>query len=55
MLGATACNPRYYYLNHGPPTNTATPAGSYTLKVIAQSSNGVTAVTLPTTFALTVQ
>lgn len=55
ILGATACNPRYYYLNHGPPTNPATPAGSYTLKVIAQSGNGVTAVTLPTTFALTVQ
>ncbi len=55
MLGTTACNPRYYYLNHGPIPNPATPAGSYNITVTAQSSNGVTAVTLPTTFALTVQ
>ncbi len=54
-LGTTACNPRYYYLNHGPPTNPATPAGIYTLTVSAQSSNGVTAITNSTTLALTVQ
>jgi len=55
MLGTTACNPRYYYLNHGPPTNPATPAGTYTINVTAQSSNGVTAITNTTTMALTVQ
>jgi len=55
MLGTTACNPRYYYLNHGPPNNPATPAGTYTINVTAQSSNGVTAITNFTTLALTVQ
>ncbi len=55
LLGATACNPRYDYLHHGPPTNPATPAGTYTIDVTAQSSNGVSAITQTTTFALTVQ
>jgi hypothetical protein len=55
VLGATACNPRYDYLNHGPPQNPATPAGTYTITVIAQSSNGITAITQPTTLALTVK
>ena len=55
MLGATACNARYDYYNHGPPTPPATPAGTYTVKVTAQSSNGVTAITNSTTLALTVQ
>lgn len=55
MLGTTACNPRYQYLNHGPDPNPGTPAGSYTIDVIAQSSNGVTATTAPPTpLALTV-
>ena len=55
MLGTTACNPRYNYLNHGPPPNQATPSGTYNILVTAQFSNGVTSATLPTTFALTVQ
>jgi hypothetical protein len=55
MLGATACNPRYDYLNHGPPPNPATPSGTYTIDVTAQSSNGVTATTHFTTFVLTVK
>jgi hypothetical protein len=55
MLGATACAPRYNYYNHGPPTNPATPAGTYTVLVTAQSSNGVTATTHSTTLALTVK
>ena len=54
-LGATACNPRYDYLNHGPPINPATPSGTYTIDVTAQSSNGVTATTHFTTLALTVK
>jgi hypothetical protein len=54
MLGATACNPRYYYLNHGPPTNTATPAGTYNITVTGQSSNGVTPITHSSTFVLVV-
>jgi len=55
MLGATGCNPRYNYEHHGPIPNPATPAGTYTVNVIAQSSNGVTATTHSTTMALTVQ
>jgi hypothetical protein len=55
VLGATGCNPRYDYYHHGPPINPATPAGTYTVDVTAQSSNGVTATTHTTTLALTVQ
>jgi hypothetical protein len=54
-LGTTACAPLYNYYNHGPPYNLPTPAGSYTLTISAQSSNGVTATTHTTTFALTVK
>jgi hypothetical protein len=55
LLGTTACNARYNYYNHGPPPNSATPAGTYTVDVTAQTSNGVTATTNKTTLALTVQ
>jgi len=55
MLGATACNARYDYYIHRPPINPATPAGTYTVTVTAQSSNGVTAITNSTTMVLTVQ
>jgi hypothetical protein len=54
-LGSTACNPLYYYYNHGPPTTPATPTGSFTVTVTGQSSNGVTAITNSTTMVLTVQ
>ena len=54
-LGATACAPRYNYYNHGPPFNLPTPAGSYTLQITAQSSNGITATTHTIPFALTVK
>lgn len=54
-VGMTACAPRYYYFNRGPFYNLPTPPGSYTLQVTAQSSNGVTATTESTSFALTVQ
>ncbi|HEY1413543.1 MAG TPA: Ig-like domain-containing protein [Rhodopila sp.] len=55
ILGATACAPRYNYYNHGPPYNLPTPAGTYTVNIAAQSSNGVTATTHTVTFALTVK
>jgi hypothetical protein len=55
LLGTTACNPRYNYLNHGPVQNPATPAGTYTVTIAAQSNNGVTAITQTTTMALTVK
>lgn len=55
VLGTTACNPLYYYKNHGPSANLPTPAGTYTLNVTAQSSNGITATTHTTTLVLTVQ
>lgn len=55
VLGTTACSPRYNYFNHGPPYNLPTPAGTYSVTIAAQSSNGVTASTHTTTFALKVQ
>jgi hypothetical protein len=55
MLGTTACNPLYHYYNHGPPINLPTPAGTYTVTVTAQSTNGVTAITNSTTMVLTVK
>ncbi|HUA98351.1 MAG TPA: Ig-like domain-containing protein [Terracidiphilus sp.] len=55
VLGTAGCNPQYYYYNHGQPTNPATPAGTYTIDVTAQSSNGITAITHTTTLALTVK
>ena len=54
VLGTTACSPLYYYYNHGPPQNRPTPPGTYTVTITAQSSNGVTATSHPTTLALTV-
>lgn len=55
LMGTTACNPLYGYKNHAPATSPATPAGAYNLTITAQSSTGVTATTLSTAFALTVQ
>lgn len=54
LIGTTGCNPRYAYEHHGPLGNPATPAGTYTITVTAQSSNGVSAITHNTTFVLTV-
>ena len=55
VMGTTACNPRYNYLHHGPVPNPATPAGTYTITVTGQSTDGVTAVTNSTNFSLTVK
>jgi hypothetical protein len=55
LLGTTACNPRYSYLNHGPPNNPATPAGTYNINVTAQSSNGVTGITQTASLVLVVK
>jgi hypothetical protein len=53
VLGTSACNARYQYLNHPPTPNTGTPTGAYTLTIWAQTSDGVTAseqfVTMPLT------
>jgi hypothetical protein len=54
VLGTTACSPLYNYNNHGPPSNLPTPAGTYSVTIAAQSSNGVTATTHTTTVGLTV-
>lgn len=53
LVGTTGCNPRYYYLNHGPHFGGTAP-GSYTIQVIAQTSNGVTASGHSVNLALTV-
>ncbi len=55
VLGATACSPLYNYHNHGPPHNLPTPAGTYTVSINAQSSNGISATTHSTTIVLTVK
>ena len=55
ILGATACSPRYDYYNHGPPNPPATPAGTYTVLITAQTSNGIVATTQTTNLALTIQ
>jgi hypothetical protein len=55
MLGTTACNPHYYYYNHGPGKVPATPAGNYTITVTGQSTNGITAQAQNVPLALTVQ
>jgi hypothetical protein len=55
-LGASGCSPLYRYYQHGPGNNPPTPAGTYTVTVTGQASNGVTAITSPpTTFLLTVK
>ena len=54
VIGTTGCSPLYRYREHGPPPNRPTPAGTYTLNVTAQSSNGVTAVAHSTSLVLTV-
>lgn len=54
-LGTTACNPLYYYENHGPGQPPSTPTGTFNITVTGQSANGVTAITNSTTMVLTVQ
>jgi hypothetical protein len=54
VLGTSACNARYKYLNHPPTPNVGTLPGAYTLTVWAQTSDGVTASEQFTTLALTV-
>jgi hypothetical protein len=55
VLGTTACNPNYYYYNHGPGNVPATPSGTYTITVTGQTSNGITAQTISTPLVLIVQ
>lgn len=55
LLGTSACNARYKYLNHPPTYNGGTAAGDYTLTVWAQTSNGVTASEQFMTMALSIK
>jgi hypothetical protein len=48
LMGMTACNQRYNYLNHGPPPNPGTPIGSYTVTIQSSSSTGSETTTTPT-------
>jgi Bacterial Ig-like domain (group 3) len=52
-LAITACAQRYNYLNHGPPGNPGTPAGTYTVVVEGQSSTGSETTTPPSLPQLT--
>lgn len=54
ILGTAGCSPLYNYRNHGPNPNLPTPAGTYTLQVAAQSSDGVSATTNSVNMVLTV-
>jgi hypothetical protein len=47
VMGMSACNARYNYLNHGPPPNQGTPIGSYTVTVQSSSSTGSETTTPP--------
>ena len=55
ILGTSACNPRYRYLNHPPTYNPGTTAGVYAMTVTAQTSNGVTATEHSQSLTLTVK
>jgi hypothetical protein len=55
VIDTTACNPQYHYYHNGIPANPATPSGSYTITVTAQSNNGITAIAHSTTLAMTVK
>jgi len=55
MLGTTGCKPLYSYYHNKPPTNNPTPSGTYTIRVTAQSTNGVSASLNSTTLTFTVQ
>jgi hypothetical protein len=55
VAATTGCNPQYDYQHHGPIPNQPTPAGTYTVKVTGQYSDGVTVTTQHTNLALTVK
>jgi hypothetical protein len=55
ILGTTSCKALYGFYENGPPHPIATPAGTFSVTVTGQSSNGVTAVANSTTMVLTVQ
>jgi hypothetical protein len=54
-MGISACSQRYNYLNHGPPGNPGTPAGTYAVTVEAQSSTGSETTVPPTLPQLTLK
>jgi len=54
VIGTSACNARYSYLNHPPTANYGTLPGAYTLTIWAQTSDGVTASEQFLTMPLTV-
>jgi methionine-rich copper-binding protein CopC len=54
LMATTGCSARYRYLHHG-PTFGGTQAGSYTIEVIAQTSDGVTASSQSQPLVLTVK
>ncbi len=53
VLGMSSCAQRYNYLNHGPPYNTGSLLGTYTVLIEAESSTGSQTTTPPTQPQLT--
>ena len=53
VLGMSSCAQRYKYLNHGPPYNTGSLLGTYTVTIEAESSTGSQTTTPPTQPQLT--
>ena len=47
VLGMSSCAQRYNYLNHGPPFNTGSLLGTYTVTIEAESSTGSQTTTPP--------
>lgn len=54
-LGLTGCNPRFYYLNHGPPVAGGTPIGTFPITLAVDGDQGASVIEHDITISLVVQ
>ncbi len=54
-IGLSGCSQRYYYLHHPPLTAPGTPAGTYSIKVAVDGSQGASAIEQDIPISLVVQ
>ena len=54
-LGLSGCSPRYNYFHHGPTVATGTPAGTYTINVVADGDQVSSVIEHTLTISLVVQ